>query len=97
MEYGSHTDEILLEPNSEFQFSLKSDDTYLVDIDLETTVPTSGITATIKPRYQRKTSFQPSQLSCSAKEIMPQDLEMSVTNLFIQARDFSTKLNATDN
>ena len=46
MEYGSHTDEILLEPNSEFKFSSKSDDTYLVDIELETTDPTSGIKAT---------------------------------------------------
>jgi len=45
MEYGSHTDEIILEPNSQFQFSLKSDDTYLVDIDLETTDPTSAFSA----------------------------------------------------
>ena len=52
MEYGSHTDEIILEPNSQFQFSMKSDDTYLVDIDLETTDPTSGIyhSNKIKPR-----------------------------------------------
>ena len=62
MEYGSHTDEIILEPNSEFQFSLKSDDTYLVDINLETTDPTSGITATKLNLEKRKMSFQPSQL-----------------------------------
>lgn len=45
MEYGSHTDKIILEPNSEFHYSLKSDDTYLVDIDLDTTVPTSAFSA----------------------------------------------------
>ena len=42
MEFGSHTDELILEPNSEYHYSLKSDDTYLIDIDLETTDPTSG-------------------------------------------------------
>ena len=45
MEYGSHKDDIMLEPSSEFYYSLKSDDTYLVDIDLGTTVPTSGVKA----------------------------------------------------
>ena len=42
MEFGSHGDELILEPNSEYHYSLKSDDTYLVDIDLKTTDPTSG-------------------------------------------------------
>ena len=42
MEFGSHGDELILEPNSEHHYSLKSDDTYLVDIDLVTTDPTSG-------------------------------------------------------
>ena len=42
MEFGSHRDELILEPNAEYQYSLKSDDTYLVDIDLKTSDPTSG-------------------------------------------------------
>jgi len=47
MEFGSHMDDIMLEPNSEFHYSLKSDDTYIVDIDLDTTVPTSVFSAVL--------------------------------------------------
>ena len=75
MEFGSHRDEVILEPNSEYHYSLKSDDTYLVDIDLVTTNPTSGKEAIFLlfiqfPRRLRQ-SFQPFQLSCSGMEILP--------------------------
>ena len=71
MEFGSHIDDIILEPNSEFHYSLKSDDTYIVDIDLDTTVPTSGNNYFLIRRNLRRISFQHFQLSCSAMEFMP--------------------------
>ena len=45
MEYGKWNKSEIILPNSEFQYSLKSDDTYLVDIELKTAFPTSGLKA----------------------------------------------------
>ena len=45
MEYGKWNKSEIILPNSEFQYSLKSDDMYLVDIELKTAFPTSGLKA----------------------------------------------------